>query len=141
MIYFFNLRKDLTNINYIRLLNSLQISLYNEQINTERTRSYINTLIDSDTAINNNINQKADILYVDNSVNQKADISYVDNTISNISTIPSNISDTINSYVEEALYTINIEKQQAIDEINSYSYGGATGNISLSSLDQPNLSK
>jgi len=108
----FNLRKDLTNINYNKIINNLQVALYKEQVNMGIARNYINTLIDSDIAINNNINKKADISYVDNgideinnNINQKADISYVDN---------------------------------AIDEINIYpcdSYGGAIGNTSLSSLN------
>lgn len=105
-MFFFKLRKDLTNINNVQLLYNLRVATYIEQINTRRAQNYVNYLLDSDKTLVENISEKADV-------------TYVDNTVSNITTIPSNISSTINSYVEQAINIINIEKQNALEEINN----------------------
>jgi hypothetical protein len=119
-MFFLNLRKDLSIVNNSRLLYNLQISSYLDQINIMKARNYVNSLLKVDNSIIN-------------TVSEKADVTYVNNTVSNITTIPSNISSTINSYVEQAINTINIEKENAIAQINIYSYQGATGNTYPSS--------
>jgi len=120
-MYFFKLRKDLTNINNQQEIYKLQIAAYIEQINTLKARNYVNYLLDVDKTLTTTITEKADV-------------SYVNNTVASMAIIPSNISETINSYVEQAINIINTEKQNAINEINEiniYSYQGASGNNSL----------
>jgi hypothetical protein len=114
-MFFINLRKDLSIANNNRLLNNLRIASFNDQLNLMTARNYVYSLI------------KADKLII-NTVSEKADVAYVNNTVSNVAINPSVISSTINSYVEQAINTINIEKENAIAQINIYSYQGATGN-------------
>jgi uncharacterized protein YdbL (DUF1318 family) len=119
-MFFLNLRKDLSIANNNRLINNLRIASFNDQLSLMRARNYVNSLLTVDKSIIN-------------TVSEKADVTFVNNTVSNITTIPSNISATINSYVEQAINTINIEKENAIAQINIYSYQGATGNTYPSS--------
>lgn len=119
-MFFLNLRKDLSIANNNRLINNLRIASFNDQLSLMTARNYVNSLLTVDKSIIN-------------TVSEKADVTFVNNTVSNITTIPSNISATINSYVEQAINTINIEKENAIAQINIYSYQGATGNTYPSS--------
>jgi len=114
-MFFIKLRKDLSNASNDRLINNLRIASFNSQIDLMRSRNYVNSLLTVDQSIIN-------------TVSEKADIAYVNNTVSNVAINPSVISSTINSYVEQAINTINAEKENAIAEISIYSYQGATGN-------------
>jgi hypothetical protein len=114
-MFFINLRKDLSIANNNRLLNNLRIASFNDQVSLMRARNYVNSLLTVDRSIIN-------------TVSEKADVAYVNNTVSNVAINPSVISSTINSYVEQAINTINAEKENAIAQINIYSYQGATGN-------------
>jgi hypothetical protein len=114
-MFFLNLRKDLSIVNNSRLLYNLSVSSYLDQINIMKARNYVNSLLKVDNSIIN-------------TVSEKADVTYVNNTISNVAINPSVISSTINSYLEQAINTINTEKENAIAEISIYSYQGATGN-------------
>jgi hypothetical protein len=80
-----------------------------------RARNYVNSLLTVDKSIIT-------------TVSEKADVAYVNNTVSNVAVNPSVISSTINTYLEQAINTINTEKENAIAEISIYSYHGATGN-------------
>jgi hypothetical protein len=114
-MFFLNLRKDLSIANNNRLINNLRIASFNDQLSLMTARNYVNSLLTVDKSIIN-------------TVSEKADVTYVNNTVSNVAINPSVISSTINSYVEQAINTINIEKENAIAEISIYSYQGATGN-------------
>jgi uncharacterized protein YdbL (DUF1318 family) len=119
-MFFLNLRKDLSIANNNRLINNLRIASFNDQLSLMTARNYVNSLLTVDKSIIN-------------TVSEKADVTYVNNTVSNVAINPSVISSTINSYVEQAINTINIEKENAIAQINIYSYQGATGNTYPSS--------
>jgi hypothetical protein len=114
-MFFLNLRKDLSIANSNRLLNNLRIASFNDQLSLMRARNYVNSLLTVDKSIIT-------------TVSEKADVAYVNNTVSNVAVNFSVISSTINTYLEQAINTINTEKENAIAEISIYSYHGATGN-------------
>ena len=114
-MFFLNLRKDLSIANNNRLINNLRIASFNDQLSLMTARNYVNSLLTVDKSIIN-------------TVSEKADVTYVNNTVSNVAVNPSAISSTINTYLQQAINTINIEKENAIAQINIYSYQGATGN-------------
>jgi hypothetical protein len=120
-MFFINLRKDLSIANNNKLINNLRIASFNHQLSLITARNYVNSLLTVDKSI------------ID-TVSEKADVAYVNNTVSNVAINTSVISSTINSYLEEAINTINIQKENAISEISIYSYQGATGNPSPSPL-------
>jgi len=134
--FVFQLRKDLHYQNSATQLYNLQLAAYMSYVNMNVARSFINQSVTNNTATVAMLEQKANMTDVSQAITTSVDqaittsvgdivTNYIDTAVNN-----NNISQKITAQVEQALSAINIEKQRVLDEMNTYSYHGATGNPS-----------
>jgi hypothetical protein len=105
----FNLRKDLSSRNNLRLVDNLMRATYIQQQQTLIARNFINRLVDTDIKTTEIISTKADVTYVDTAIVNKDPVVVSETLIRN----------KLDSYLEEAINSINSKKEASISEIDN----------------------
>ena len=106
---YFNLRKDLNNRNNLRLVENLRQATYVHQQQSLIARNFINRLVDTDIKTTEIISTKADVKYVDTAIVNQNPLVVGETLIRN----------TLDSYLQEAINSINSKKEASISEINN----------------------
>jgi hypothetical protein len=108
-MFLFNLRKDIINRNTVRLVENLRVASYIEQQQTLIARNFINRLVDTDIKTTEVISTKADVTYVATAIENQDPVVVTETLIRN----------TLDTYLEEALNSINSKKETSISEIDN----------------------
>lgn len=118
----FNLRKDVRDTTQTRIINGLILNTYISRDRLATTKSFINNTIYNLFNLNTVVKTKPDIEQINNIVQ-----STVQETVDE--TVQSTVSNVIDTQIQKAISVINFEKQNAINEIQSYNGEGLNASI------------